>query len=134
MIVRAALGIILARGRGSTDQASRGPYYHDRGPIFPNTTRASSASKLFIIWHSVSDSKRHFRWLALKNACLLHPSLKYIEKISIFLASSGSFNMKNDNIHSFFFSPFWLQILNLPASLQNKNTRIGPFQWKRSVL
>ena len=29
---------------------------------------------------------------------------------------------------------FWLQILNLPASLQNKNTRIGPFPRKRSVL
>ena len=41
--------------------------------------------------------------------------------------------MKNDNIHSVF-SLFWLQILNLPASLQNKNTRIGPFPWKRSVL
>ena len=34
----------------------------------------------------------------------------------------------------FFFSLFWLQILNLPASLQNKNTRVGPFPWKRSVL
>ena len=41
--------------------------------------------------------------------------------------------MKNDNIHSFF-SLFWLQILNLPASLQNKNTRVGPFPQKRSVL
>ena len=41
--------------------------------------------------------------------------------------------MKNDNIHRFFLL-FWLQILNLPASLQNKNTRIGPFPWKRSVL
>ena len=41
--------------------------------------------------------------------------------------------MKNDNIHRFF-SLFWLQILNLPASLQTKNTRIGPFPWKRSVL
>ena len=49
------------------------------------------------------------------------------------LASSGSFSVKNDNIH-IFFSLFWLQILNLPASLQNKNTRIGPFAWKRSVL
>ena len=54
-------------------------------------------------------------------------------EISIFLASSGSFPVKNDNIHSFF-SLFWLQILNLPASLQNKNTRVGPFPWKRSVL
>ena len=40
--------------------------------------------------------------------------------------------MKNDNIHSFF-SLFWLQILNLPALLQKKNTRVGPFPWKRSV-
>ena len=38
----------------------------DRGPIFPSTPRASSVSKLFIIWHSASDSKMHFRWLALK--------------------------------------------------------------------
>ena len=46
--------------------------------------QASSVSKLFIIWHSVSDSK--------------------------------------------------LQILNLPASLQNKKTPVGPFPWKWSVL
>ena len=50
----------------------------------PSAARASSVSKLFIKWHSVSDSK--------------------------------------------------MQILNLPASLQNKNTRVGPFPWKRSVL
>ena len=43
-------------------------------PIFPSTARASSVSKLFIVWHSVSDSKMHFRWLALKN---VHPSLKF---------------------------------------------------------
>ena len=54
-------------------------------------------------------------------------------KISIFLASSGSFNVKNDKIHTFFLL-FWLQILNLPALLQNKNTWLGPFPWKRSVL
>ena len=41
---------ILARGRGSTDRAQRGPYKNDRGPIFPSTARASSVSKLFIIW------------------------------------------------------------------------------------
>ena len=51
--------------------------------------------------------------------------------LSIFLASSGSFTVKNDNG---FFTLFWLQILNLPALLQNKNTRVGPFPWKRSVL
>ena len=37
--------------------------------------------------------------------------------------------MKNDNVHLFFFSLFCLQILNLPALLQNKNTRLGPFPW-----
>ena len=46
---------------------------------------------------------------------------------NLLLASSGSFTVKNGNNHSFL-SLFWLQILNLPASLQNKNT------WKRSVL
>ena len=55
-------------------------------------------------------------------------------KISIFSASSGSFNMKNDNIHIFLLLLFWLQILNLPASLPNKNIRIGLFPWKWSVL
>ena len=54
-------------------------------------------------------------------------------KLSIFLASSGSFNVKNDNIDTSF-SLFSLQILNLPALLQNKNTRIGPSLWKWSVL
>ena len=39
----------------------------------------------------------------------------------------------NDNFYTFF-SLSWLKMLNLPASLQNKNTRIGPFPWKRSVL
>ena len=53
--------------------------------------------------------------------------------MSIFLASAGSFNVKNDNFDTFF-SLSWLQMLNLPALLQNKNTRIGPFPWKRSVL
>ena len=37
-------------------------------------------------------------------------------------------------IFTVFFFLFWLQILNLPASLQNKNTRVGPFPWKWSVL
>ena len=38
---------------------ARGPYWGilARRPIFPSTARASSVSKLFIIWHSVSDSK-----------------------------------------------------------------------------
>ena len=82
--------------------------------------QASSVSKLFIIWHSVSDSKMHF-WC---NQSFY---------LSTFLASSGSFTVKKDNIHSFF-SLFWLQIQNLLASLQNKNTRVGLFPWKWSVL
>ena len=41
--------------------------------------------------------------------------------------------MKNDDFHTFF-SMSWLQMLNLPALLQDKNTQIGPFPWKRSVL
>ena len=40
-----------------------------------------------------------------------------ILETSIFLASSGSFNVKNDNIDTSF-SLFSLQILNLPALLQ----------------
>ena len=59
--------------------------------------------------------------------------LRNLGKISIFLPSAGSFNVKNDNFHTFF-SLSWLQMLNLPALLQNKNTRIGPFPWKWSVL
>ena len=57
----------------------------------------------------------------------------YLWNFGKFLFSSDSFNVKNDISHTFF-SLFWLQILNLPASLQTKNTRIGPFPWKRSVL
>ena len=71
----------------------------------------------------------HFRWLALKK-CLSSSS---IFEISIFLASAGSFNVKNENFHSFFFAVL-VANLNLAALLQNKNTRIGPFPWKRSVL
>ena len=48
-------------------------------------------------------------------------------KISIFLASSGSFNVKNDNIHSFFFSLFWLQILNFRLRFKTKIHRLDRF-------
>ena len=51
----------------------------------------------------------------------------------MFLASSDSVHVKNDIIHTFFFAVL-VANLNLPASLQDKNTRIGPFPWKRSVL
>ena len=47
-------------------EGRRGPYCHDRGPIYPSTVQTSSVSKLFIMWHSASDSKMHLRWLTLK--------------------------------------------------------------------
>ena len=37
-------------------------------------------------------------------------------------------------IFTLYISLSWLQSLNFPALLQNKNTRIGPFPWKRAVL
>ena len=66
--------------------------------------------------------------LHLKNVRL---RILHFGKISIFLGPAGSFSVKNDNFHTFF-SLSWLQMLNLPALLQN--TRIGPFPWKQSVL
>ena len=36
---------ILARGRGSTDRAQRGPYKNDRGPIFPSMAGATTSCK-----------------------------------------------------------------------------------------
>jgi len=74
----------------------------------------------------------HSWWLALKKCSSSSSIFEISGKISIFLASAGSFNVKNDNCHTFF-SLSWLQMLNLPALLQNKNTRIGPFPWKWSV-
>lgn len=41
---------ILARGRGSEDWMQPSPHCHDR---------ASSVSKLFIMWHSISGSEMH---------------------------------------------------------------------------
>ena len=55
-------------------------------------------------------------------------------EMSIFLlASSGSYNVKNDNIHRFFCCfgcKFWICRLRF----KTKNTQIGPFPWKLSVL
>ena len=74
----------------------------------------------------------HFRWLALKNVRLLYPSLKFRKNFNLF--SFFWWFQCEAWQYSHFFSLFWLQILNLPASLRNKNTRVGPFPWKRSVL
>ena len=62
------------------------------------------ASWLSVTRVSVSTSKfpdLQANKTRLKNVRRLHPSLKFREK-KIFLASSGSFTVKNDNIHSFF--------------------------------
>ena len=85
-------------------------------PVRPEQARLVSSllyGTLFLIVKCTSGG------LHLKNVHL-HPS------------SAGSFNVKDDNFHIFSLS--WLQMLNLPALLQNKNTQIGPFPWKRSVL
>ena len=42
--------------------------------------------------------------LHLKNSLSSSSFFKIWEKISIFLASAGSFNVKNDNFHPFFFA------------------------------
>ena len=99
-------------------------------PIRPEQARLVSTllyGTLFLIVKCTSGG------LHLKNFRLLDPSLKFRKKKSIFLASAGSFNVKNDNFHIFFLLSE-LQMLNLSALLQNKNTWIGPFPWKRSVL
>ena len=96
--------------------------------VWPEQARLVSSllyGTLFLIVKCTSGG------LHLKNVRLLHPSLKFQKNFNL-LTSAGSFNVKNDNFHTFF-SLSWLQMLNLPALLQNKNTRIGPFPWKKSM-
>ena len=114
-----------------------------KGP-FPSTARASLVSKLFIIWHP------GFRW------CLLSLHIKSFHifriiklawrmfiflvhlwkfgKLSIFLASSGSFTSKNDNIHSVFLFAVLVANFKFAGFAPNKNTQVGLFPWKRSLL
>ena len=102
-------------------------------PVRPEQVRLVSCllyGILFLIVKCTSGAINLFSFLAFSFLSFYLFNLFYL---SIFLASSGSFTVKNDNIHSFF-ALFWLQTLNLPASPQNKNTRVGPFPWKRSVL
>ena len=124
-LARAVLGNI---GPRSWRTATTSGQY---SPVRPEQARLVSCllyGTLFLIVKCTSGAINLFSFLSF--SFLAFQSFH----LSIFLASSGSFTVKNDNIHSFFFSLFWLQILNLPASLQNKNTRVGPFPWKRSVL
>ena len=69
-------------------------------PVRPEQARLVSSllyGTLFLMVKCTSGG------LHLKNVRLLHPSLK-IRKKKIFLASAGSFNVKNDNFHPFFFA------------------------------
>ena len=74
----------------------------------------------------------HFRWLALKKCSSSSSIFEISKKISIVLASAGSFNVKNDNFHTFF-ALSWLQMLNLPALLQNKNTQFHEIKNKKHI-
>ena len=46
----------------------------------------------------------YFQWLAPKKCSSSSSIFENFGKISIFLASAGSFNVKNDNFHTFFFA------------------------------
>ena len=66
----------------------------------------------------VSDNKMHFRCNQSFQLFVFQLFIFLAFQsfyLSIFLASSGSFTVKNDNIQSFF-PLFRLQILNLPAN------------------
>ena len=108
----------------------------DRGPLLPSTSHQAKLvscllyGTLFLIVKCTSGAINLFSFFLL--AFYLFSFLISVF-LSIFLACCGSFTVKNDTIHSFF-SLFWLHILNLPASLQNKNTQVGPFSRKRSLL
>ena len=72
-------------------------------------------------------------------SCFLYGALFLIVKCTsgglhskMFVFSIHLFNVSMRRMT--IFTLFWLQILNLPGLLQNKNTLIGPFPWKRSVL
>mgnify|MGYP006973409497 CR=1 FL=1 len=87
-------------------------YCHDLRPIFPSTAWASSVSKLFInmalcdtCFNFIIKSFQIFRMIKLAwTMFVVFIHLWNVGKISIFVASSGSFTVKNDNIHSLFFA------------------------------
>ena len=94
---------ILDRGHDSMDWTALGPYENNRAQY--STVRLEQArlvscllyGTLFLIVKCTSGG------LQLKMFVFpIH--LWNFGKISIFLASSGSFNVKNDNIHTFFFA------------------------------
>ena len=87
------------KGKGkefeSTHRLKRGPYCHDRLPIFPSTARASWVSKLFIygslafgdacfIFYIKSFQVFRIIKLASENVRLFHPSLKFRKIFNLF--------------------------------------------------
>ena len=69
-------------------------------PVRPEQARLVSSllyGTLFLI------VKCNFWWLALKKRSSSSSIFEISEKV-IFLASAGSFNVKNDNFHTFFFA------------------------------
>ena len=89
------------------------------GEYWPSTRGSTDRAKwLFIIWHSVSDSKLHFRWLAFKNVRRLNPSLKFRKIFNLF--SFFWYFQCEEWQHSHFLFAVLVANLNLPLSLQNK--------------
>ena len=132
---------LLTRHKGSTGEYwpevlavltkrnDRGPYCNNRGPIFLSMAQASLVSQLFIVWHSVSDSKctacfsffiksfQIFRIIKLaRGAFLFFIRPQNLGKISIFLAFLVV-SLRRMMIFTFS-SLFRLQILNLPPPKQ----------------
>ena len=69
-------------------------------PVRPEQARLVSSllyDTLFLIVKCTSGG------LHLKNVRPLHPSLKFRKNFNL-LASAGTFNVKNDNFHTFFFA------------------------------
>ena len=73
----------------------------------------------------------HFRWLALKKCSSSSSIFEISEIFQSFIASAGSFNVKNDHFHTFFRCLGCL--LNLPALVQNKDTRSVSMETVRTV-
>ena len=137
--VKTILGNI-ARDRGSAVLPQRGPYCHNLGSMFPSSARASSVGKLLIMWFLIAKSTACFSFcikifhifrkkkLAQRLVVfLIH--LRDPGKISVLLAFSGSFAMKNDNIHIFlcFGCKLWIGRLCFKQKCRARNVSIETF-------
>ena len=102
----------------------------------PQYGRRALVSKRLILALSRGVTDRVQRYSRLLDCVCIFFLL--VDKIVYGLpAFSHSFAVKNNNIRKFFavlVSNEVVSIMNLPALLQNKNTWLGPFPRKRSVL